>query len=263
MMQQAYKLGVKGYDISLNTHVIEAFKRLKELHSDVVAIGNPNWRCGIKLGDTIIYELGARFKKTILTRFFTPEQVNEIHQLPEERQKRWFLAEDADVLSGDEIKGVYLDEATYRAKLESFVGVTNYILIGTDYADWLIPIGRKDILARMSELAREYGFVPLSISHWASITLPALEEMDFEGHWIYLNKMEQLLSADKVHDAVKGARHPITAFRVLGGGALVSNMEDAFTYLKRLGIASIVIGAETTDQLETSIPILNNVFGTP
>lgn len=261
VMLRAYELGVRGFDVSLNPHVIGAFRLLKQSHPDTVAIGNPNWECGIKLGDVSIDVLRDRFRKTLLNQVFTPEQMEGIKKMPEDRQKRWFLAAgDAEVLTADEIAGIHLDEPTYRSKLEMLRGVADYVLVGTDYADWLIPLGRSNILGRMSELVRQCGFVPLSISHYTSITLPTLDTMDFEGHWVYLNRREQLLSSGSALQAVRGAIHPITAFRTLGGGALIGDSAGAFEYLKNAGVRSIVVGAERPNQLDGIIPILADIF---
>lgn len=262
VMDSAYQLGVKGFDISLNSHVINAYQRLKQLHPDVIAIGNPNWRCDIKLGDNLVCDLAPRFRKTLLDRVFTPQQVEAVNQLSPKRRRRWFDAdEDVRILSETEVADIHLDEPMYRAKLDQLAGVVDFALIGTDYADWLIPLGRIDVLSRMVKIVREYGFTPISVSHWASITLPVLDQMEFVGHWVYLNNQEQLLSSAEAEAAIRRAEQPITAFRVLAGGAAVNDVESAIEYLKDVGVQSIVIGADDSSQLAESVPVIKRALG--
>lgn len=263
MMGHAYELGARGFDVSLNSHVIKAFRRFKALHSDAVGIGNPNWRCGIKLADADICDLRDRILKSIRARYLTASQIEEIAKLDAGRQRRWFFESDDTMmpLDAEEVRQIYLDEAVYKSKLEMLRGLTDYLLIGTDYADWLIVLVRNDILQRMTRLASECGFRLLSISHWASITLPELDRMGFEGHWTYFNKDEQLLSTDSARASVAACMHPVTAFRTLSGGALAGDLQSAFEYLRAAGIASAVIGAEEPSQLTNTIPVLKTVFG--
>lgn len=260
IMRVSYELGIRGFDISLNAHVIEAFKLMKEKYPDIVGIGNPNWKCGIKLDDVMLDDLSDRVRCT-LTNIYSSEVRAEINNYSEKRKKRWFLpSNDVRALDADEIEQICLDESLYRSKLEMLSDVVDYILIGTDYADWLVPLGREDILARMSIIVRKYELLPLSVSHHASITLPVLDTMDFEGHWIYLNQVEQLLSESSVRNTLKRIRHPVTAFRVLGGGQLANDLETSIEYIRSMGIQDIVVAAETAEQIKETMSVVNEIY---
>lgn len=260
VMQRAYALGVRGFDVSLSDHVINAAAQLRLKHPDVVVIGNPNWQCGIKLGDVGIETLRDRFRKTLLVKL-SPKQREEVKQIPPMQHQRWFgAADDATALTDNDVSAIYLDKERYFSNLSKLRGVADYILVGADYADWLIPLGRTDILAQMADIVRRQGLRPLSLSHFASITLPALDDMGFEGHWIYLNQGEQLLSSAGVLRVLQETIRPVTAFRTLGGGALTGDVAGAFRYLRNSGVTSVVVGAESPNQLDSTIPTLINVF---
>lgn len=261
IMEKAYLLGVRGYDVSLNDHVIEAVRKLKGKYADVTIYGNPNWRGGVMLGNATLHDLKTTLVRTIYSRRFTPEQRSEVNQMAEDRRRRWALSgESQQTLSETDVANITLDDAAFVSNLKKMEGTADYGLVGTDYADWLIPLGRSDVLHRMIELTRRQGLRPLSISHWASITLPQLDVMDVEGHWIYLNKSEQLFSRESALAAIRDVQKPVTAFRVLGGGTLSADLSGALTFIRQQGIRSIVIGAINAAHLEATIPVIDAVW---
>jgi hypothetical protein len=262
MMKFAHELGVRGFDVSMNKHVVNAFRSLKSSYPAAIGIGNPNWRCGIKLGETDLRDIGDVVAKTLFKQKLSATQLREISEMPENRRIRWFgTSEDSTILSDEDVRNIYLDEVAYRKNLDILAGAVEFVLVGTDYADWLIPLNRVDILLRMIEIIREYGLVPISVSHWTSVTIPVLDQMNVAGHWIYLNKLEQLLSQNGAHNAIRTARKPITAFRVLAGTLLLQDMEDAFAYLKRLGIQNVVLGADAEDTYKSKMYKMREVYG--
>lgn len=264
MMEKAYDLGVRGFDISIGQHVIDAFHQLQKIHHDAIGIGNPNWRCGIKIGDKHIDDFRDRIGVMLVRRCYSTRQRENVRHMAVSRGARWYLPGVNDrvaELTDEEISSIRLDEQLYRKNLEQLVEVADFVLVGTDYADWLIPMGKQSVLSRMVSIVKDYDRTPLSISHLASVTLPVLDQMGVAGHWVYVNKQHQLMDQEAAHWAITNARNPVTAFRVLAGGILLGDMRGAFEYLKQLGIESVVIGAESKDQLEQTIPMIREVMG--
>ncbi|MBF0106423.1 MAG: hypothetical protein HQM16_13990 [Deltaproteobacteria bacterium] len=261
VMRAAYQRGVRGFDVSMNQHVIDAYTRLRTEHADAISIGNPNWLCGVKLGDTDIYLLRDRILKTLKERCFTENHWAAIRSLPADRRQRWFEARSQQsALTPEEIADIYLDEDVFRAKLTLLEKSADYLAMGSDYSEWLFLLGRGDIVRRMFAVAGEYNMIPLSLSHWGSVTLPEFSSYPVDGHWVYINQSESLLDQDTVVRMIRESPLPVTAFWALGGGVLAGRMEAAFRYLKESGVASVVVGIERLSQVSQTMPLAVEIF---
>jgi len=85
-------------------------------------------------------------------------------------------------------------------------------------ADWLVSIGRIDLLEKLLQLIKNKRFKPILICHWTSIVLPICEkELDeVAGYIIPINKLWGLLTLHKTLKTIKNIKKPIIAMKTLG-----------------------------------------------
>lgn len=255
IMKLSYKFGVRGFDISCRFNLINAFKQLKKYFPDVVGIGNPNWLCGYKLDNVPLWNIKDRIISTIVQKLKNKFIEKSLTMIPETHRFRFLTKKkNAKPLTDDEIQRISIDEKVWFNKINLLKGLTDFCLIGADYADWMCILNRLDLLKWQIKTVRKSGMVPVSVSHLASITLPLLDKEDFEAHWIYANRVWMYLDPDSAIKAIQTASKPITAFKILSYIKLPEEIESTIQWLKNFGVKSFVIGLETEKHVKETLP---------
>jgi hypothetical protein len=260
IFEACYLQGFRGYDISISAPVIDCFTQLKEKHPDCVGIANPNWECGLMLGNLPLREHQDNIIAYLFDRVFSARDIAKMATTVSEPQRdQWFSRSPyALSLTAHEIADIWLDEKQYQARLDRIRFMCDFCLVGTVFADWLPLLGRSDLLEEMIAMVRANGMVPLSIHHWTSLVLHLLEEFDVAGHWTYLNKACQVLTEGEVIEAIRHSGKPVTAFK-----ALLSredqDIEAYFEYLfHKVRVDAVDFGVETTEEARRIAGILHD-----
>lgn len=261
VMAAAFEKGVRGYDLSMNAHVLEAFRQLKnETGGAAVGIANPNWKLNVMLGERHLWDVRWRVVATVLERL-TEEAKSRVREQQPGAWKEWFMgAGDAAPLTAEEVSNWVFDEEDYARRLSDYKGLANFCLVGSDYADWCIALGRLDIIERQIQRARDEGFIPVSVSHLTSLSLRTLDTLDCAGHWIMASLDRQLLSTESMLAAAASCRKPLTAFQVLGHGRHAGRLREALAYARdTIRAQAVVIGACTAEQARETFGVLQEV----
>jgi len=262
IMRAAYEAGVRGFDLSMNDHVRLAFEQVQqETGCGAVGIANVNWKLGLHSGDSPLWNIRGRVVATVLRNCLGGE-ADRLRMENTGAWREWFeCADGSNPLSYEEIANWSLDEEDYRQRLRDYRGLATFCLVGSDYGDWCIALGRTDILNRMIVCAREEGFIPISVGHWTSLSLPVFEQLDFPGHWVMVCVDRQLLSVGQMIAAVTAARKPITAFQVLGHGRLSGRMAEAISFVRdTINPFSIVLGVCSPNQAIQTFGLLRELM---
>lgn len=256
IMRLSYEFGVRGFDISCRFNLINAFKQLKECFPEVIGIGNPNWLCGYKLHNTHLWDIKDRIILTIIQKLSREnESVKKIlATIPETHRFRFIIKKETHPLTDDEIQQIYIDQEIWFDRINSLRGITDFCVIGSDYADWMCALNRLDLLRWQIESVRKNGMIPISVSHWASITIPLLDKEDFGAHWIYANRAWTYLDSESAATAIRAASKPITAFKILSYIRLPDEIESTICWLKNLGVKSFIVGLENPEQVKSTLP---------
>jgi hypothetical protein len=263
MMEFAYKNGVRGFDLSLRSNVIEAFRRLKEKYgAEVIGIGNPNWLCGYELDNKPLMNFRDRVILTIISRYYDSSTRSKLNSLPENQRCRSFHYEkNTQPLSEDEVGRITLNRSEWVNRLNVLKELVDFCQVGTDYADWMVQFGKVELLSSQISMIREKGMIPISICHWTSHTLPTLEREDVAGHWVWANKKHMCLNFADAISAIGASRKPKTAFRVLKGLRLPDQIPEVYSWIRSsLGIMSVVIGIDDEAQGTYTIPTARSTF---
>lgn len=258
VLDACYKSGFRGFDVSMSNNVITCFERLKEKHPESVGIGNPNWDCGVMLGNEPFRDSMPRINKYLWEYVYSESEKASVQRIGEHQRSRFSTETDSTPLTAKEIGEIYLKADKYQANVDRIKDSCDFCLIGTVFGDWLPLLGRIDILEQMVGLVRESGLVPLSIHHFTSLVLGKLDDLDVAGHWTYVNNYWQLLSEEAALEAIHQSGKSITSF-----SALVSReekeIEASLEYLfNRVKVDSVDFGVETPDEARLISDILFN-----
>lgn len=257
MMQLSYKYGIRGFDISCRFNLIEAFKRLKKNYPEAIGIGNPNWLCGYKFKNIHLWDIRDRVVLTIIKKLVREDKsVKKIlSEIPEAyRLERFLTKKDIKPLSDDEIQQIYIDQDIWFDKINSLRGVVDFCAIGSDYGEWMCALNRLDLIRWQIKTVRNNGMIPISLSHWASITIPLFDKEDFMAHWIYANQAWMYINPELAVASIQTATKPITAFKILSNIKLPDEIKPIIFRLKNFGVKSFIIGLENSEHVKNTIP---------
>jgi len=225
-LETAYSLGVRGFSISPHDTLLDVLREFKKTHPDVVCIANPHWQSHYYLGEESLWK-------------------NE-------------LISKSNTFTEEQIKSIRLDEAEYREQLKKF-DFCDFCLVGNVGRSALLIAGREDILRKEIEIVRKYGFIPLGMCEGASV-LPKLETLDVAGSWVRISKHYAFPTLEAGLRAVKGAKKPVTAYKVLSGPGEL-NITESIQFIKSIKqITAIVIGVENQEQAKETFSIVRKIL---
>jgi len=261
VMQAALQAGGHAFDLSFEENC-RLFRRLREeTNMDLIGFGNPTWEQGVILNGKYIQYSRDRILRTLVDRLLDRRLANLVEtRLSIEDVLVFGYDRKAELLSDQEIASIYLDEGLFRKRLSIFRDC-KYILMGGSDADWLVSLGRIDILAEMSRVVRQQGYIPMILCQYASTVLPAVENagIDIEGYAVPLNRDWSWFSRDECIEAVLKVNKPVIAFMPLASGGLRKELRAALDWLYNdAGVESILYGTATPEHaFETTRSALN------
>lgn len=170
----------------------------------------------------------------------------------------------AQPLTKSDIDRIRMKPDFFKERLELYRKLNvKLVQFGGGTADWLVALGRIDLLRDLSQLIRNNGFVPLLICHWTSLVLPVAEkELNVAGYIVPLNKLWGLLTLSEALDTIKSVEKPMIAMKTLAQGALAHDLQDAFTYLiEKLKVASVLVGVSSAAEAKQTFSTLARILG--
>jgi hypothetical protein len=258
VMRACYEAGGRAFDLSfeINTRL---FSRLKEeVGGDILGFGNPSWEQGVMLNGRYIQYSRDRIMRTLVERIF-PRDIARLveEELSHEAVLVFGYDRDAISLEDNEIADIYLDEGLFSKRLEIFSDC-QYIMIGGADADWLVSLGREDIVLQMAQIVRKNGYIPMVLCQFPSIVVPKLEEArcDTDSYVVPLNKSWSWLTHDACIEVVRSVEKPIVAFMPFSSPELKDDPRSALDWLYgKIGVESILYGTSTVKNASRT-PIL-------
>ncbi len=248
VMRAYYDAGGQAFDLSFEVNT-RLFRRLLEDTGEaLLGVGNPTWEQGVYLNDRYLQHSRDRIIRTLVERLW-PDEIARL--VKEELSKNAVLVfgydPQAEMLSDQEIKRIALDEQSYLKRLSEFHDC-EVILFGGADADYLVSLGREDIVVEMAEIARSQGLRPYLLSQYPSLVLPRMEEIDLqvEGYAVPLNKEWSWFDRDSCLQAVQATDKAVIAFMPFAGGGLKQDIRGALDWLyQEAGVESVLFGTAT------------------
>lgn len=206
-------------------------------------------------------DIKPRVIRTIVERSINNHAKSSIDALPEKTRRFWFhIDPDADPLSDAEIAEIYIDEEVWIPRLKRHISLADFCLFGADYADWMLLLGREDLLRWQLKTIREHDMIPIAVYHWTSLTLPMLDELSIGAHWTLGNLEAMYLSTQEAVAAIQSATKPVTCFRILRGIKIPDEIDKAVQWLRfEVGAQSLVIGVDNVQQAGETFTIAHSI----
>jgi hypothetical protein len=241
LMKQLYELGVWYFDLPSVKH-LESYKELMILTDDNTLMG----LCHLEAEKGVSF-LGKPFHR------FESKIVSTIKKglLPSHSPRNILpFSSSTEVFTQKEIDRLTFDLPRFDRALSLFnPEESSFLLIGERYGDWLLALGRIDLLKEMVVRVREKGFIPIFSGQWATFVLPKAKPLDVAAYAIPINKKWSLFDWTQACNLIKKFDKPVISLNPLADGKLLKKPEEAFAFLfEELKIHAAI--AEVTSEEE-------------
>jgi hypothetical protein len=156
------------------------------------------------------------------------------------------------VLTQKEIDRIDFDPQRFAKALSLFHPEESpFLFVGGRYGDWLLALGRIDLLKKMMAKAREKGFTPVYSGQWATFCLPKAKPLDVVAYAVPINKKWSFFDLDQACALIKKFDRPVISLNPLADGTLLKNSEEAFSFLfKELKITLAIAEIHSEQEAE-------------
>jgi hypothetical protein len=249
LMKKTYEMGSWCFDLPLVNH-LKSFKELKHFTNDETLIGLCH------LGS----EIGVSFLGKPLPRFES-KVISTIRKdiLPSHLPRNILPpSSSSEVFTQKEIDRIAFDPLRFDKALSSFDPKESpFLLVGEKYGDWLLALGRIDLLREMVSRVREKGFIPIFSGQWATFVLPKAKSLDVAAYAIPINKKWSLFNLQQAANLIKKFDKPVISLNPLADGKLLRESEGAFSFLfDELKIYAVVAQIASEEEAREIIEVL-------
>jgi hypothetical protein len=250
VMKACYEAGGLAFDLSFEINTRLFRRLLDETGEKLLGFGNPSWEQGVFLNGKYLQYSRDRIIKTLVERKFPRSLANYVQEkLSVEDVLVFGFDNSQEPLTDEEISSISLDKWAFIKRLSIFKDC-RYIFLGGSDADWLVSLGRVDIIVEMTQIVRQLGFIPMLLCQYASHIIPIIEgsSAGVEGYAVPLNKQWSWMYRDACVEVVKSLKKPVVAFMPFASGGLRQDIRSALDWLYgEVGIESILYGTATAD----------------
>jgi hypothetical protein len=223
LMKKTYEMGAWCFDLP-SAKYLKSFKELKKLAIDEILIG----LCHLEV------EVGVSFLGKPLHRFES-KVISTIRKdlLPSHLPRNILPpSSSSEVFTQKEIDRITFDPLRFDKALSLFNPKESpFLLVGEKYGDWLLALGRINLLHEMVSRVREKGFIPIFSGQWATFVLPKAKSLDVAAYAIPINKKWSLFDLQRASDLIKRCDKPVISLNPLADGTLLKESEGAFSFL--------------------------------
>jgi hypothetical protein len=216
-------MGAWGFDLPSPNHV-ESFKELRRLAGDEGLIGlyHLEAEAGVSFFGKPLHQFESKVISTI-KKDLLPTHLTH-HILPPSSSLEVFTQKELDRIAFDSFR---FDKALSLFDPQE----SPFLLVGEKYGDWLLALGRIDLLHEMVSRVRQRGFIPVFSGHWATFVLPKAKSLNVAAYAIPINKRRSLFDLQRASDLIKRFEKPVISLNPLDGGKLLKESEGAFSFL--------------------------------
>ena len=258
VMKACHAAGGTAYDLSFEVNTRMFRRLLDETGENLLGFGNPSWEQGVFLNGKHLQYSRDRIVKTLVERKFSRPMAEFVEEkLSVEAVLVFGYDHSVEPLTDEEIGSIYLDKWAFIQRLSIFKDC-QYIFLGGSDADWLVSLGRVDIIVEMARIVRQLGFIPMLLCQYASHIVPIIEASgaDVAGYAVPLNRDWSWMDRDACVEVVKSLKKPVVAFMPFASGGLRKDIRGALDWLYGdVGVESILFGTATAEHARHTIEI--------
>ena len=223
LMEKACEMGVWCFDLPSGNH-LESFRGLRNLMADEMLIGlcHVEAETGVSFLGKPLQRFESKIISTIRREFLPPHQTRNV--LPP--------TSSSEVFTQKEIDRIAFDPLRFEKALSAFDPIeSSFLLVGEKYGDWLLALGRIDLLQEMVSKIRGRGFIPIFSGQWATFILPKAKSLAVSAYAIPINKKWSLFDLRRASDLIKKFEKPVISLNPLSDGTLLRESQGAFSFL--------------------------------
>jgi hypothetical protein len=252
LMKKIYGMGITHFDLPSPKH-LQPFRELKGLAEDENLLG----LCHLEAEEGTIFlgkplhQFETKVISTIRKNLGLPHSIRNLPPVP--------IA--SEVLTQKEIDRIDFDPQRFEKALSLFhPGESPFVLVGGRYGDWLLALGRIDLLKQMMAKVRERGFTPVYSGQWATFCLPKAKSLDVVAYAVPINKKWSFFDLDQACVLIKKFDRPVISLNPLADGTLLKNSEEAFSFLfKELKITLAIVEIHSEQEVEILLRVAEKI----
>ena len=249
ILKKVYAMGVWFFDLPTKKH-LESFRELKRVTEDDRLRGLCHVRVeeGVSCSGKPIHWLESKITSTVKRNI-----------VPSELRREFFPSDfSGEVLTQKEIDRIAFDPIRFDQTLSLLrPDESPFVLVGEKYSDWLLGLGRFDLLKIMVSRVREKGFIPIFSGQWATFVLPIAKPLDTAAYAIPINKKWSHFDLNRACDLIKKFDRPVISLNPLANGELADGPEEAFSFLfKELKISGAITEISMEEEARTILKTL-------
>ncbi len=252
LLKKVYGMGVTFFDLPSMKH-LEKFRELKQLTEDENLIGlcHLEAEAGVSFVGKPLHQFETRIVSTIKKNLSLP---NTIRNVPP-------LSLSSEVLTQKEIDRIAFDSQRFEKALSPYSSEESPLLmVGGRYGEWLLALGRIDLLKEMVRRVKERGFCPVYSGQWATFSLPKAKSLDVVAYAVPINKRWSFFDLDQACDLIKKFDRPVISLNPLADGKLLKTSEDAFSFLfNELKIYLAVVEVTSVQEVGTVLKAVEKI----
>jgi hypothetical protein len=254
LMRKAYEMEAWCFDLPTVKHY-QSFRQLRVLTEDEDLIGFPHIGAkeGVSLSGSPLHRFETKVSGTIMKNLFPPDLVRNLREMGVWKSPYFFPDLDTfEVFTQKEIDRISFDSSRFDNALSPFRPNTSpFLFIGEKYGDWLLGLGRVDLLKEMVSRVRERGFIPILSGQWATFFLPKAKPLDAAAYAIPINKKRSFFDLGHACELIKKFDRPVISLDSLGDKELSKKPDEAFSFLfEELKIHLAIVKVRTEEELE-------------
>ena len=252
LMKKAYGLDVRYFDLPSVKH-LEHFKGLKQLTDDENLMGLCHLEVeeGVSFLGKPLHRFESKVVSTIRRTLLLPESIRNLSSFPV----------SSEVFTQKEIDRITFDPQRFDKALSLLHPKESpFLMVGEKYGDWLLALGRIDLLKGMVARVRGKGFIPIYSGQWATFALPRAKSLDVVAYAIPINKEWSFFDLTRACDLIKKFDKPVISLNPLADGKLLRKSEEAFSFLfNELKIYVAIVEMTSEEEAKTVLKAMEGI----
>lgn len=251
LMKKVYGMDVGYFDLPSIKH-LEHFRELKRLTDDETLMGLCHLEAeeGVSFLGKPLHHFESKVVSTIKKNLLLPYSIRHFSSVPI----------SSDVFTQKEIDRILVDPHRFDKALSLFnPRESPFLMVGERYGDWLLALGRIDLLKQMVARVREKGFVPIYSGQWATFALPKAKVLDVAAYAVPINIKKSLFDLTQACDLIKRFDKPVISLNPLPDRKLLKAQEALSFLFNELKIYLAIAEITSEEEARTVMKAIDGI----